>query len=148
MTTQPIIFGVWSPSEATFWRAWITAGICTAPYEYAPNYVGMIETTTSWPGIVVKTPAVLDADGNVITPAENVPGWHANVKVSGALVEAFTAGLPAEGTIWERTRAAQTFNLTQQEADATTGFPASYRSPEGVTYADPSEFKHPRNVWA
>jgi len=29
-------------------------------------------------GLIVDTPAVLDADGNVITPATYLPGWHVN----------------------------------------------------------------------
>jgi hypothetical protein len=129
-----ITFGVWAPSEAVFWQAWIDRGICTAPGVFAPQYAG-IETTHSWDGIVTRNGAP-------------VPGWHTNVRLSGALEAQFTAGKPQEGTIWERTHAAVVFGLTLQEADPETGFPAGMRSAAGVVYADPSAFSSPSNVWA
>lgn len=153
MTIQ---FGVWSPSEAVFWQSWVDAGICSAPKVYASTYAGQLDTTTSWHGIVVKTPAVVDpATMQIITPAVIVPGWHTNVRVYGpALIAQFTAGLPqtdADGNllpIWQRTRAATVFSLSPQAADASTGFPAGYRNATGVTYADHNAFTSPRNVWA
>lgn len=151
-----ISFGVWSPDEDTFWASWVEAGICSAPRVYEPEYAGQLDTTTSWPGIVVKTPAVIDpATMQIITPAVIVPGWHTNVRVYGpALIAQFTAGMPqtdADGKllpIWQRTHAAVVFNLTAQAADPDTGFPSGYRNSTGVTYADHNAFTSPRNVWA
>lgn len=130
-----IAFGVWAPDEATFWQSWIDAGICSAPNVFTPEYRG-IEVTTTWPGIVIN------GEG------EPVPGWHCNVRVVGPLEAEFTYGLPQEGTIWERTWAAEVFGLTPQESDPVTGFPAGYRNGSGVTYADPAAFLSPSNVWA
>ena len=144
-----IHFGVWASSEAVFWDSWINAGIATAPYVLAPQYAPFIQTTAgSWHGIIVKTPAVLDGNGVEITPAVMVPGWHCNVRVFGALEASFKAGCPTEGTIWERTHAAQAFGLSLQPADPETGFPAGMRSPSGVVYADASAFTSPSNLWA
>lgn len=141
-------FGVWAPSEAAFWDTWIARGICTAPGVYAPAYAGMIDTTADWSGIVVASPPIDGPDGNVLTPAVLVPGWHTNVRVSGPILAAFTAGRPATGTIWERTNAAAVFGLTPQAADPATGFPAGMRTASGITYADPSAFSSPSNIWA
>lgn len=134
--SAPIQFGVHSPDEATFWATWIAAGIATEPHRLAPSYAECIQTTAdSWDGIVTR-------DGVA------VPGWHCNVRVFGALAVMFTAGCPAEGSIWERTHAAEAFQLTPQSADPETGFPAGMRSATGVVYADVADFSSPSNVWA
>lgn len=137
-----VLFGVWSPDEATFWQSWIAAGICTAPNVFAPNYTG-VEVSTSWGGKIAR------ADGTEIS------GWHANVRVSGQLAEAMTAELPQTDDagnlleLWDRTWAAQVFQLSEVEIDPTTGFPTGYRNTTtGVKYCDPSRFITPSNVWA
>jgi hypothetical protein len=147
-----IMFGVWAPSEAVFWDSWQAAGIVDAERRLQPGYTEM-QIATSWPGIVVKTPAVMDGM-TVVTPAVLIPGWHTNVRVFGSLAQQFTAGLPqtdAQGKLlplFTRTRAAQVFGLTPQAADPVTLFPAGYRNLTGVTYCDVAEFKTPSNVWA
>jgi len=141
-----ILFGVWSPDQSTFWQSWIGAGIATEPGVLAPTYAQCVQTTAdSWHGIVAKQTGT-DGDGNPVL--EPVPGWHCNVRVFGAVEAQFTAGLPQTGSIWERTRAAQVFGLTEQPADPETGFPAGMRSPAGVVYADCNDFSSPSNVWA
>ena len=163
-----IDFGVWAPDEQTFWQSWIDAGIGNfydddnnvtrfgdGQWRYAPEYRG-IQTTTSWSGIITKTPAVLDENGEVVTPAVLVPGWHTNVRVYGKdLIAQFTQGLEQQDEdgnlkrIWDRTHAARVFGLQYKEADAATGFPAGYRNvSSGVTYADIADFSSPANVWA
>lgn len=147
-----INFGVWAPDEATFWSSWQAAGIVDASRDLNPGYTEM-QIATSWPGIVVKTPAVMDGM-TVVTPAVLVPGWHTNVRVYGSLAAQFTAGLPqtdAQGALlplFTRTRAAQVFGLSPQAADPDTKFPAGMRNSTGVTYCDVTEFKSPSNVWA
>lgn len=137
-----LFFGCWSPSEAVFWQSWISAGICTAPNEFASRYAGQVEVSTSWSGIVAK------ADGTT------VPGWHCNVRIEDALAEEFAYGLnqiDAEGVmlpLFDRTWAAEVFGLTYQPADPVTGFPAGMRDNTGVTYADPAAFRSPSLVWA
>ena len=156
-------FGVWSPSKEAFFQAWTDAGIGQMVeqdgqqvWQYNEPYRGAIQTTAdSWSGIIVKTPAVLDEDGVEITPAVMVDGWHCNVRVHGqALIDQFIQGLPQTDedgnllSIWERTHAAAFFQLTEQPADPATGFPAGFRAPSGVTYADIQDFSSPANVWA
>jgi len=135
-------FAVWSPDEATFWSSWISAGICTAPREFSPEYPGMQitdQTSQGW------TP--VDNDG------ATVPGWHANVRVSGPLVAEMTYGLPQVGedgqvlSIFDRTWATHIFALTEQPQDHVTGFPAGYRNATGVTYCDVRDIKTPTNGW-
>ena len=139
-----LFFCIWSPDMATFLQSFQAAGILDQDGNPVGQYAGSIELSTSWNGIVTKQTGV-DANGNPII--ETVPGWHCNVRVSGAIAEQFTAGLPQEGTIWERTRAAQAFAITLQPADPVTGFPAGMRNAQGVRFADPSEFSSPSNVW-
>lgn len=132
-----ISFGVWAPTETVFWQSWISAGICKEPNVFNAPFAGCVEVSTKWPGIV---PAKL--------LGQTVYGWHANVRVFGAVEASFRAGCPTVGTIWETTHAAEAFGLTQQDADPETGFPAGMRSSTGVVYADASAFKSPANVWA
>lgn len=142
--TPDIHFVVWSPNESTFWQSWVTAGICTAPYEFTEGYAGCIIWSTQsdqgW------TP--LDDEGNPI------PGWHGNFKVFGTLAAEMTHAkdqYDAEGnllSIWDRTWAALIFNLDLCEADPETGFPAGYCNSYGVTYADARDVNSPSNVWA
>lgn len=145
-----IYFAVWAPDEATFWQSWIAAEICTAPGEFAPQYAGAVEVTTSWGGVVTKQTGI-DGEGNPIM--EPVPGWHCNVRIENGLAAMFTEGLEqynADGSLkslWNRTNAATVFGLTQQAADPVTGFPAGMRNQYGVRFADPDEFNSPSNVW-
>ena len=141
--TYKIDFAVWSPDEETFWSSWQARGICTAPYAWTPDYPGIQisdQTQQGW------TP--MREDGSP------VPGWHANVRITGALVWEFTNGLEqydAEGNelpLFERTWAAEVFGLTAQPADNETGFPAGMRNSAGVTYADPRDIRTPANTWA
>jgi hypothetical protein len=82
-----IVFGVWAPNEQTFWQSWIDAGIgnfyddrgnvVTWPngtWRYSPGYSG-IQTTHSWKGQIVKTPAPRDESGNKTGAAVMVDGW-------------------------------------------------------------------------
>ncbi len=137
-----INFGVWAPSQEVFWQTWIDAGICSAPGEYVPPYLGGVDTTAgAWDGIVYK-------NGNA------VPGWHCNVMVFGALSDLMSQGLsPCDvagnpKSVWDRTHAKDFFQLTLEPANPETGFPAGYRSPSGVTYADAASFTSPANAWA
>lgn len=154
MSSEHIDFAVWAPNEVTFWASWDAGGVTEVvdgERRLTRDYPG-IEVSASWGGIIVKTPEVIDAQGNVTTPAVLVPGWHCNVRVTGPLVAEMTYGLPqfdADGELlplFDRTWAAEAFQLTEQTADAATGFPAGYRSVSGVTYADPREISTPANV--
>lgn len=153
-------FGVWSPTKDAFFAAWTDAGIGAfdedGNWVYNAPYAGSIQTTAdSWSGIIVKTSGTYDEDGKELTPPVLVDGWHCNVRVhKPELIEQFIQGLPQTDedgnqlSIWDRTHAAAFFQLSQQDADPTTGFPAGYRGAHGVTYADVTDFSSPANVWA
>ena len=155
-----IDFAVWAPSEAAFWQSWIDSGvveIVDGVRQYTAEYPGIFATADGgWNGIIVKTPAVLDEDGNEITPAVMVDGWHTNVRVHGPLVDQMTAGLDqyeADGetlkSVFDRTHAVTVFGLTNTPADAATGYPVGYaNTASGVRYADPRDFSSPSNVIA
>lgn len=132
-----IYFGVWAPSEQVFWQSWIDAGICNEQRVFAQGYAGYIDisdqTVQGW---------IPTRDGVVI------PGWHANIRVWGALEAEFTYGRPQTGSVWDRTWAKEIFLLQEQPASEETGFPAGYRNSVGVTYTDSTDFTNPRNVWA
>jgi hypothetical protein len=148
-----IHFGVWAPDEATFWQSWRDAGIVDENRNFLPEYSNGIQLTTSWGGQVVKTPAVMDGM-TVVTPAVMVPGWHINARVFGTLAQQFIYGLKQTDEdghlldIFDRTWAAEVFQLTEQPANAVTGFPAGWRNTSGVTYTDARNFSSPSNVWA
>lgn len=139
--TYKIDFCVWSPDEATFWQSWIARGICTAPYAWTSGYPGIQisdQTAHGW--------RPTREDGSP------VPGWHANVRITGPLVWEFCNGLEqydADGDLlplFDRTWAAEVFRLTEQPADPETGFPAGMRNSTGVTYADPRDIRTPKNI--
>lgn len=136
-----IDLAVWAPDQQTFWSSWKQAGIVDAQRAFTPEYPGIQvsdQTTQGW------TPT--DHDGNP------VPGWHANVRVAGPLVQEFTYGLNQTGEngdvlpLFERTWAAEVFGLTEQPADPQTGFPAGMRNSAGVTYADTRDIRTPTNI--
>lgn len=152
-----IDFAVRAPDEATFWQAWENAGIVGYDAEgnrvLAPEYREIaISSQTSDGWVPTRDSGRVDEDGNAIM--EPVPGWHANVRVHGDLALQMTAGLPQyddDGNlldVFQRTHAVQVFGLTEQPADAVSGFPAGYRNSTGVHYADTAHLKSPSNVWA
>jgi len=102
--------------------------------------------------IIEATPAVLDAEGDIITPATIVPGFHFNLRFYGSSEATLTAGLPQTGGVFERTR------ILQLVAVRTGGIPSwqetkppvppGYETPEGVRAFDPDTIKTRRNVFA
>ena len=152
-----ISFTIRATDEATFRQRWITAGILKdeAGYVFQPNYPGVeLTAAQGWSGQIVRTPATLDENGNIVTPAEMVPGWHCNARVTGPLAEAMTAGLAqvdAEGNLlplFDRTWAAYIFGLTEVQAiDPASGFPYGAKTADdAVQYGDPSQLATPANV--
>lgn len=131
-----IEFAIWSPDEQTFWDSWIAAGICTAPYEFHPDYAQCVQLT--------------DWDGGII-PGK--PGWFANARVFGLIEQAMIAGKLQTNEagelldVFERTWAEMVFSLTLQEHDPVTNFPPGMRNAAGVTYADIRNISTPHNVW-
>lgn len=101
---------------------------------------------------VEATPAVLDADGNVITPAILVDGFHFNLRFYGSSEATLTAGLPQTGGLFESTRILQLVTARTGEAPAwqetKPPIPPGYETPEGVRAFDPATIKTRRNIFA
>jgi hypothetical protein len=142
---EDIRFTIRATDEATFRARWIEAGILEDEpgYVFRPPYPGVeLSATQGWSGVIT------DAEGNV------VPGWHANCRVTGPLVETMIAGLEqydAEGNllhVLQRTWASYIFGLTEEQAvDPTSGFPYGAKTGDGaVQYGDPRDIKSPANV--
>jgi len=131
-----IEFGLWAPSREAVIQSWVAAGILDVNGIPTPDYSG-VQMTDSWPGII-----------------DGVAGYHCNVRVSGPLVAEMTYGLPQHDAggnlldVFDRTWAAQIFQLTAQPADPVTGFPAGMRNSAGVTYCDIRDIVTPSCVWA
>jgi hypothetical protein len=153
-----IDFAVWSPDEPTFWNSWITAGICSAPRVFTPEYSDFIvisdQSIQGWTPTKPSGQMIEGPGGTKIPERVAVPGWHANVRVGGELEKQFTHGLPQvdkEGKpipLFDRTWAAEVFSLTATEIDPETGFKSGYQNKDGIRYADISLWQSPANVWA
>lgn len=97
-------------------------------------------------GEIMKEQPVLDIDGNVVTPAVVVRGHHVNFWIGGDLEKMLTAGMPASGTIFERTRIlALLGNMTWRPITA-EGVPEGYEGTSGIRIFDPSVVKTPACV--
>jgi len=142
---EDIRFTIRATDEVTFRARWIDAGILedAEGYVFRAPYPGVeLTATQGWSGIIT------DAEGNV------VPGWHANARVTGPLVETMTAGLEQYDEngnllpVMQRTWAAYIFGLTEEQSiDPTSGFPYQAKTASGdVQYGDPRELKSPANV--
>lgn len=136
-----IEFAVRSPSEADFWLSFQDANICDAERKLLPPYDACVQVA-DWGG------AIPDAEGNA------KPGWFCNVRVGGVIEAQMAAGLVQRDSngdllpVFQRTRAAQAFRLTDQPKDEASGFPAGMRNTRGVHYADVADISTPFNVWA
>ena len=114
-------------------------------------------------GPVVKTPAVLDEDGNVITPAVVVEGHHVNLVAYGELAQMLIMGPPdAEGnptqlpqydsegnllSVFERTNILSLIPGLTWEPLPSEGVPPGYVGPNGVVLFDPSVVKNRARVF-
>jgi len=140
-----IEFTIRATDEETFRARWIGAGILEDEpgYVFRAPYPGVeLTATQGWSGIIT------DAEGNV------VPGWHANARVTGPLVETMTAGLPQYDEngellhVLQRTWASYIFGLTEEQAvDTESGFPYGAKTDDGaVQYGDSRDLSTPANV--
>jgi hypothetical protein len=142
---EDIRFTIRATSEAVFKARWIEAGIL----EDVDNYV----FRAPYPGVELSDQT---RQGWVPTRADGTipPGWHANCRVTGPLVETMTAGLPQTNEsgellhVLERTWASYIFGLTDEQAtDPTSGFPYGAKTDDGaVQYGDPRDLHSPANV--
>lgn len=104
-------------------------------------------------GPIVKTPAVLDEDGQVVTPAVVIGGHHVNLLAHGAMADMLTAGLPQTDEagerlgLFERTRLLTLISGLQWDAISQAGEPPGYVGPNGVKLYDPAVVNVRRRVW-
>lgn len=91
-------------------------------------------------GEVAKAPAVLDAEGNVLTPAEVTEGHHVNMVAYGALAKALAAGGGWNGI----------FPLLgkMDAVQAEDGVPAGWEGASGVRIYPAANVNHRIRVWA
>lgn len=153
--TQPIEYLLWAPDRATFIATMAALTLpdgrrlayLAIPNEPGGNDIYFIEgCECSEIGLVVKTPAVLDDDGNVVEPAVIVGGYHVNMHAYGWLAELLTDGMPAEGGVFERTRILDLLGDMDWEPSA-VGEPPGYVGRSGVKIFDPATVNHRVRVW-
>jgi len=142
---EDIRFIIHATDEAVFKARWIEAGILedTEGYVFRSPYPGVELSDQTRQGWVPTR-----ADGSV------PPGWHANCRVTGPLVETMTAGLPQYDEngellhVLDRTWANYIFGLADERAvDPISGFPYGARTEDAeVQYGDPRDLSSPSNV--
>lgn len=105
-------------------------------------------------GPVTKVPAVLDAEGNEVTPAIMVGGHHVNLVATGEIANMLVQGPPdAEGTpttlpqydedgnllsVFQRTNILYMIPGMEWTPLPSEGVPPGYEGPNGVVLFDPS----------
>ena len=97
-------------------------------------------------GPVIKSPPVLDDDGNVVEPAEMVGGYHVNMRAYGWLADLLTAGMPTEGDVFARTRILDLLGAMEWQPSA-VGEPPGYVGTSGIKIFDPDEIDHRYREW-
>jgi hypothetical protein len=137
-----IDFAIWAPDEATFWQSWIKRGLAIEPYQFNSAFEIIItdETSQSWmPG----TWSGKEREQEFT----KIPGWHANIRVTGPTAEKFVHILnldkQPEGKTPEKA-----IELVSKERDEETKFPAGYQDDDGIVYTDKQNINTPTNVWA
>ena len=104
-------------------------------------------------GQITKTPAVLDADRNIVTPAVMIEGHHVNLVALRELADALTAGLAqadANGKplgLFVRTHILALLGQMNPVPITADGVPAGYEGTSGVRIFDPATINHRVRVW-
>lgn len=153
----------WCPDRATFVAGMTTTKLPVegVPPEHWPALCTERDgVLVPLPGIaideigeIVKTPAVVDEEGNVVTPAVIVPGHHVNLLAHGAMADLLTAGLPQTDeqgeplSLFVRTRLLSLIPGLEWEEISQAGEPAGYVGLHGVKLYDPAAVNQRRRVW-
>ena len=137
---------VWAPNRESFIKAMLAYnfGFIDENKNLIPRKDVLIDEI----GVVVKTPAINDKDGNVIIPAVIVDGHHVNIRVTGDFAKFVTTDKPTEGTVFERTNVLTLIPGLQWEPINQEGVPAGYEGIHGVRLFDPTSVQLPMRVWA
>ena len=142
---------VWAPSRDAF-IAGMLANNLMVQTEDGP--VAGPDISIDEIGPVVGAPAVYDEDGEEVTPAVMVDGYHVNLRAYGQFALQVTHQLPqtdAEGnllSIFDRTWLLNLVNDLSWSQLSGDGVPAGWVGPNGVKLFDPSAVTTPRRVWA
>jgi len=157
--TAPVEILLWAPSQAVFAAtmdglrlpdgrriAWLATE--EMPPAEATNSICTIdEVGCSEIDVMVKRGTITDEAGNEVEVSTVVPGYHANLVAYGWLAELLTAGLPAEGTLFERTRILSLLGQMDWQPSA-VGEPAGYVGASGVKIFDPAGINQRAREWA
>ena len=97
-------------------------------------------------GEIEKVPPILDEEGNIVTPATVISGYHVNMVATGWLAEMLTVGLPTEGDIFTRTRILSLLG-TMNWQPSSVGEPVGYVGTSGVKISDPNVVNNRARIW-
>lgn len=147
--TAPLEYLLWAPDRETFVATMLALTlpggqhIATEAKEPLPDggSVAFIpDIRCSEIGEVMKSPAVLDDKGNVVTPAEIVPGYHVNMQAIGSLADMLNAsgGWTAIFSLLGKMDAVQPED----------GVPAGWEGTSGVKIYPAANVKNRARVWA
>lgn len=137
---------IWAPTREAFVKAMLdyNFGYLDSDKNLIPRNDVLIDEI----GEVVKTPATVDADGNIVSPAVIVDGHHVNIRVTGDFARFVTDGKPSEGNIFERTNVLNLIPGLNWKPINKEGVPAGYEGIHGVRLYDPTTVQLPMRVWA
>jgi hypothetical protein len=142
---------IWSPDRATFIATMeaLTNPVTGTPLAemvegvLTPSAGVMIDEI----GTVTKTPAVLNENGEEVTPAVIVDGHHVNMGAYGELAALLTFEMPTEGDVFERTRILELLGAMASQVSK-KGEPTGLVGTSGVKLYDPSAVTVRTRVWA
>ena len=114
-------------------------------------------------GPITKVPAVYDEDGDIVTPAVIIAGYHVNLMATGAIASMLVMGPPdAEGNpttlpqydeegnllgLFVRTNILTLFPDLVWTPIPGPGVPGGYEGPDEVCLFDPAVVNHRARVW-
>lgn len=90
---------------------------------------------------------LFDANGQETGLLTFIPGYHVNMVATGWLAATLTAGMPAEGDIFTRTRILELLG-TMNWQPSEVGEPAGYVGTSGVKIFDPNIINQRARRWA
>lgn len=105
-------------------------------------------------GSIIASPATYDEEGNELTPAIMIDGYHVNLRAYGQFAEDVTYQLPQyneEGnllSIFDRTYLLHLVPDLNWVEISEEGVPAGWVGVHGVRMYDPQEVSTPIRVWA
>ena len=151
-----------APDRDTFWTALADHNVVEIDAETGEPRAAIVNPDTGlneidWVelGDLVKTPAVLDENGDVVTPAVMYGLHFVNMRGWGSFEAGMTAGLDQtdeEGNLkwlFDRTHLSSAFpTLINYELDPLGGTPRGYAGSSGVHFYDPADLNNRANVWA